>query len=542
MKKQYSHHFLMPSYLAMNSCALDISDQSLKYGEVKMTSKGLRLGRYGQEKIPSGVVVSGQIENESKLVEILKDLAKKKDLGFVRVSLPEEQMYLFTLAIPKTDKINLKETILLQLEEHIPLSAIDSIFDYNVISENNQTIFVQVLAVASSVIESYLSIFKKTGLTPLSFELEAQAIARSVIPREDSSSVMIVDFGESRSGVSIAHKGRVLFTTTLEIGGVTITKMIAKSLSVSFEEAEKMKIEYSLNPNSSNNDILPIIINGTSVLKDELEKQYTYWKAHKDETVPSEEIDRIILCGGEANLAGLASYLQKSMNIKVENANTWVNISDMEASVPDMPKEESFAYATVLGLALADYNQSGQPFINVLPLNEKQSLKKEYWMRFTNVAFSLLAFILSIAILLLLPSYFFSVSKLKLAESKLESFNTANPEIATYDINALISEINKKITTLSSSGKDPLELPSDKILKLATTLRSKGITLSSINYLEKENNTKVIELTGLTADRVTLRNYKSTLVSSPDIANVELPISDFLGRSNSDFSMVITLK
>jgi type IV pilus assembly protein PilM len=182
MKKLYSRYFPTPSYLAMNSCALDISDQSIKYGELYPTGGGLRLGRFGQEKIPQGVIVSGKIEKEEVLVKILKDFAVREDLHLVRVSLPEEQMYLFTLSIPKTESSDIRDSISLQIEEHIPLSALDTIFDYHIISEHGDKLFIEVTAIAQSTIESYLSVFEQAGVTPVSFELEAQAIARAVIP------------------------------------------------------------------------------------------------------------------------------------------------------------------------------------------------------------------------------------------------------------------------------------------------------------------------------------------------------------------------
>ncbi len=541
MSKLYNRYFPTPSYLAMTSCALDISDQSIKYGELIATPVGLRLGRYGQEKIPPGIVVSGKIENEIELTKILKGLATREHLHFVRVSLPEEQMYLFTLSIPKTSGADLRETILLGLEEHIPLQAIDSIFDFNIISETKETTFLEVLAVANSTIESYLSIFKNAGLVPISFELEAQAIARAVIPKDDTSPVMIVDFGESRTGVSIALAGRVLFTTTLDIGGTTLTNMIAKNFSLSFEKAEEMKRSYKLDDASNIDDIFPIILNGISVLRDELGKQYEYWKTHKDEGITHENISRIILCGGDANLSGLADYLEASMKIKVEDANAWVNISNMDISVPDMSFQESFGYATVLGLALADYAKS-QVMINVLPEGEKKTLKKEYWLRLSAMTLSLLGIIGVIATLLLFPSYFLSASKLSLAEGRLETFNNLNPDIATYDLNTTIADINTKLGVLSKGGTAAV---GDRLLSDLILNRPKGINLTSITYSEKVDkvkSTQSFEARGTARDRTTLRNYKTTLDSNPDILKTDIPISDFLERTNIDFTMTITLK
>jgi type IV pilus assembly protein PilM len=240
MKKLFSHYFPTPSYLAMDSFAIDISDKSIKYGELIKNSSGISLGKYGREKIPEGIIVSGKIEKEDELVNILKKIKEKNGFHFIRVSLPEEQMYLFTLSIPKTKNEDLRDVILLQIEEYIPLKAIDAVFDYDIIHDDGKNILVEVVSMASIVIESYISVFNKAGLIPLAFEIESQAIARAVVPIGEKAPVMIVDFGDARTGVSIYQNGRIYLTTTLSIGGIDLTNMIAKTYSISFEEAEKI--------------------------------------------------------------------------------------------------------------------------------------------------------------------------------------------------------------------------------------------------------------------------------------------------------------
>jgi type IV pilus assembly protein PilM len=542
MKKLYSRDFPTPSYLAMNSCALDISDQSIKYGEIKATPSGLKLGRYGKEKIPPGVVVSGKIEDQIKLVSILKDLRKRLDLHFVRASLPEEQMYLFTLSLPKTAGGSLREMIMLQIEEHIPLKAVDTVFDYDVISMTEKGLFVEVAAIAATTIETYLSVFKEAGLSPLSFELEAQAISRAVVPYDDNEPIMVVDFGDTRTGVSVTYNRKVFFTTTLDIGGTDITKMIAKNFNIPFEKAEEMKVSYGKDGISNEKeDMFSVILNGVSVLRDEINKHYVYWKTHdNDDGIEHKDISRIILCGGDSNLSGLASYLEASMMKKVEYANAWVNISNMEDSVPDMSFEESLGYVTVLGIALGDYVHGARTILNVLPKSEKASIKKEYWMRIANVSLSLFALIGLISTALLLPLYFFSTTKESLAESRLEDFNRENPEVITKSADHLINDINSKLVILDKSNQS--YQVNDRILGSILNNRPSGITFSQILYDKKGEGKSTLEVRGISKDRTTLRNFKSLLDANEDYTKVDLPISDFIEPYDINFTISITLK
>lgn len=547
MKRLYNHYFPTPSYLTMNSCAIDISDQSIKYGELITTSKGLRLGKYGKEKIPTGVVISGKIEKKDEMIRLLRKIKEKDNLHFIRVSLPEEQMYLFTLSVPKTNNENLRDMILLQIEEYIPLKALDAVFDYDVIKEDNQNFLIEVIAIASATIESYLSVFDKAGLVPLSFEIEAQAIARAVIPSGDNSPVMIVDFGYARTGVSISKNGRVFLTTTLAIGGIDLTNMIAKNFSLSFEEAEKMKYEYSLNQGSKAQNIFPAILNGISVLRDEIDKQATYWETHNTNNTKQEKIDHIILCGGDANLAGLSDYLELSMKIKVENANVWVNILNTEDSVPEMSFEESLGYATVLGLSLGGYMYKSQPVINILPYKEKKLLHKEYWIRFFTILLNLIALASVVATILLFPSYFLSRSKENLVENRLEVFNKENPDLKKSNIDDIIKDINSKLEILDKT-ETPYQI-SDKVLNNILSSRTSGITFSQILFNKKivkvsgiEKNLSFLEIHGVATNRDSLRNFKTSLDNNQSFSEVNLPISNFLEKSDLIFTISITMK
>jgi len=543
MRKLYNPNFPISPYLAMNSFAINISDRSIKYGELTITPNGLHLEKYGREKIPKGVIVFGKIEKEDELVNIFKKIKDKENFNYIRVSLSEEQMYLFTLSIPKTQKGNLHDIILFQIEEYIPIKAVDSVFDYNVIVEDSQNILVEVIAIASSTIKSYLSLFDKVGLVPLSFEIEAQAIARAVISNEDTRPVMIVDFGDTRTGVSIFKNGHIFLTTTLLIGGTDLTNMIAKDFSLSFEEAEKMKQEYGINQTSKAQNIFPSILNEISILRDELYKQYLYWETHN--SAKEGKIDRIMLCGGDANLAGLADYLELSMKIKVENVNVWINLMDIKNLVPEMSFEESLSYATVVGLSLGGYMSRSQPMINILPYEEKKLLNREYKKRFLIVLLNFITLISVVATILLFPSYFISQLKEKLVEDKIETFNKENFDLTNDSMDKITNDINLKLEILDKA-KLSYQV-NDKVLGNVLSSRTNGITLSTILFNKKtgatvKNNSDTVEIRGIAINRDSLRKFKTTLDNNPNFSEVNLPISDFLEKTDLPFTILIKMK
>ncbi|MDQ3245071.1 MAG: type IV pilus assembly protein PilM [bacterium] len=358
LSNTFSRFFPTSSFLETPSFGLDISDESIRYVELLKTRYGIKLGKYGEKKIPKGVVESGKIKDEKKVEEILNILKKENNIKSVRVSIPEEQIYIFKIYIAKQDLKNIREGIDLVLEEHIPIPAEEVNFDYDVISEDPESLEVQVVAASKDIIENYLALFKSCNIMVQSFELEAQAISRAVVKYGDMDTYMIVDFGEKRTGIFILSRGVIMFTSTLDVSGDMLNNMIMKNFKITFDEAEKMKQKYGLQRNIGNQEIFSVILNSVSVLRDEIVKHFLYWNTHKDEkNKVNPIINKIIICGGGANLIGISDYFAVSLKTKVEIANVWTNIiKEKEVYIPDINFKQSLSYASALGLALGDFN------------------------------------------------------------------------------------------------------------------------------------------------------------------------------------------
>jgi type IV pilus assembly protein PilM len=357
--KFFFRFFPPPNFLVAPSFGLDISDESIKFVELITTKNGRRVGRYGERAIPPGVIDSGKITDSKRMEEILSNLRTIDGVKTVRVSLPEEQVYLFQLRLDKTGLKTVKEGIELALEEHVPIQAEDAIFDYDLVKEDAQSLEVQVATIPKNIIENYLLIFKNSQISVQSFELEAQALSRAVIKSGDMETYMIVDFGKKRTGIFIVSRGIVMFTSTLDVGGVMLNNMIQKNFNVSLEEAEKMKEEYGLQRNIANKEIFDVVLNIVSILRDEIVKHFLYWHTHKDEEDKNNPpIKKVILCGGDSNLIGLADYLSVSMKSTVEMANVWINIANTGDYIPEMSFRQALAFSTALGLALGNFEGS----------------------------------------------------------------------------------------------------------------------------------------------------------------------------------------
>lgn len=356
MESLFFRMFPPPEYLAMPSVGVDISDHSVRFVELKQ-KKGVKvIGRFGRYVIPDGTLSYGDIKDRYKIIKILASMSQDRGISYARCSLPEEKAYVFKTDVPILNPDETRDNIAFQIEENVPFKVSDVIFDYVFLppsEENVSSLEVVVSVFPLAVIESYLDIYKSAGMTPLSFEMEADALGRALIPKGDMDCYMIVDFGQQRTGLSVVERGVVQFASTVDVGGNILTEALQKQLGVSFEEAEKIKREGVLVGHGGNKEFFSTLINSISSLSEEINKHYIYWHTHVDKKGrKSAPIKKIILCGGDSNLFGLPEHLSLLLKTKVELGNVWSNAFPLGEYIPEIPFSESLSYTAAIGLGL----------------------------------------------------------------------------------------------------------------------------------------------------------------------------------------------
>jgi len=162
----------------------------------------------------------------------------------------------------------------------------------------------------------------------------------------------VVDFGRARSGITIVSGGVVHYTTTIDIGGDTITNIIKKAYEgASDDKVVEIKNTKGCKQSDDNKDLCDSMMTTMSALRDEMNRHLSYWRTHKEKG-HSDSVDDILLCGGNANIAGLPEYLSISMKMPVKRADVWTNTFDTEEYIPPITKGQSLEYASAAGLAL----------------------------------------------------------------------------------------------------------------------------------------------------------------------------------------------
>ncbi len=322
--KKFFKLFPPPKYINIPYAGLDISDEAVRCIEYSFNSHGYTLHRYGNRLLKPGIVDGGHIKDEKALIEQVTSLVKELKIHTVKASLPEERMYLFKTEVPDTNERQIRQNIEFKLEENVPLGASEAIFFFDklpqALDENNSgKTYASVSVAPMDLVNSYLNVLKSSGLTVVSFEIQAKAIARAVVPHDNFETELIVHVMNKKTGLYVVYNGIVCFTSTISWGGE----------SVRDKKPEEM---------------------GDSIfsLRREIEKVYTYWKQHGN----GNDIKSIIISGHDAVHISQISNLSPSTDIQVSVANVWQNVFSSDHYVPKISFEESLDYAISAGLAI----------------------------------------------------------------------------------------------------------------------------------------------------------------------------------------------
>ncbi len=149
-------------------------------------------------------------------------------------------------------------------------------------------------------------ILKQLDLTPIITAVQPFAIARSVKGSRDLNfDAIIIDVGGGTTDIALVTQGTFQDTKMFAMGGRSFTKRIASDLQISYEDAEKVKIEYaemdidkslSLKVRDAVKKDLDLWISGVEISLEDMEDVKVY-------------PDQILLCGGGSKLQEIRSKL-----------------------------------------------------------------------------------------------------------------------------------------------------------------------------------------------------------------------------------------
>jgi len=352
--------------------AIDFGARSIKVAKLNKVSDGYELDSYGITLSPEGAIANGEIFNPIVVADVLIELLKNSGISDRKaiIAITGQKVIVREIVFPLMEEKELMAGVMWEAPKYVPYDLDESIIDAEKVDEfvekdGNKMMRVLLVAAPKTTIQPYMEVLKKVRVKPKIVDVVSSANIRAFEnhlsdkqEEEQESSIIdiILSIGASNTILTLVGKGNLKFTRDILVGGNDITKAIAKSLNISFDEAEKLKRETKIvlgpeaeeeNKNESEKIILKILNQVTK----EVRKSLSYYKTQSQKV----KYNKMILSGGCANIDNIKDLLSEQFEIPVIIGNPLEDLKiDERAFDVERIKKLKDILATVIGLAMRE--------------------------------------------------------------------------------------------------------------------------------------------------------------------------------------------
>jgi len=366
-KKLQSYFNNIASYFKKSktySIGIDFGSNSLKVVALQKKDGKIMLKNYALVKMKKDISRENLRNFSGKLAAgILKKMdINKKDLN---IAIPSHSSFIMLIEITGESESELRNEIEHEAAKYIPVDLSEVVFDWQIINYDSSTIKIEKLksgedvkgtdkvefkkkallvSVMKNISSKYQKSFNDNDLSIGSIEVDCFSIQRA-LSADPKKNYLILDIGGKTTNFIGIYQGQLLFNRNIDLAGEKITNLIAKSLNVSRDRAEKLKIEQGFETDSKN-IVSNILGPAFNTIIEQAQKNLEEFEEFREG-----KVDRLILSGGTSEMKGVKDYIQSKMKTEVVYGNPWSGI--------EYPKEikkrilaDSPFFGVAAGLAL----------------------------------------------------------------------------------------------------------------------------------------------------------------------------------------------
>jgi type IV pilus assembly protein PilM len=349
--------------------AIDFGARSIKVAKLHKTIEGYELDNYGVKLSPPDSIINGEILNPIAVADVLTEIVRDSGLRDNRaiIAITGQKVIIREIVLPLMEDKELLSGVMWEAPKYVPYDLDESIIDAAKVEEfeekeGNKMMRVLLVATPKNVVNPYMEALKKSRIIPKIVDEISSANIRAFDhylsdkeEKDDESSIIniILSIGASSTILTLVEKKNLKFTRNILMGGNDITKAIAKSLNITFEEAEKLKrdTEIVLGPETEEekqNESEKIILKILNQMAKEVRKSLSYYKTQSQKV----KYNKLILSGGCAKIKNIDKFLSEQLEIPLIIGDPLKDIK-IDERVFNLEKIKIFkeSLATVIGLA-----------------------------------------------------------------------------------------------------------------------------------------------------------------------------------------------
>ena len=338
---------------------VDISSTTVKLLELSVKNGRYWVESYALLPLPENSVVEKSILNSEAVGDALErvvNLSNPRSTN-VAIAVPTSMVInkIIEMEADMTDEER-EVQIRMDAEQYIPFPLDEVSLDFEVLPDrlaNPNRVNVLLVATRTENVDSRAEVLDMAGLTAKIADVESYAMERAFAVFADTlpmgaNTVGILDIGHTMTTLSVMQKGKIIYAREQVFGGKQLTQDVQSRYGLSFEEAGRAKKERSL-PDDYNTEVLEPFLE--AVVQQAARSLQFFFSSSQ-----FNEIDHILLAGGNANIPGLAKLLQQKLGYRVTIANPFLQMGFSPQI--DIKKIENDASSLMVacGLALRSFD------------------------------------------------------------------------------------------------------------------------------------------------------------------------------------------
>ena len=329
---------------------LDIGSGYLKIVQLKDTKGGYELELFDMLPLPPELIVDGSIIDSLRLVDSLKELARKAKIKARDATISvagHASVIIKRVSLPEMSEDELFESIKFEAEQYIPFDIDDVDLDFQILGPKEEPgqMDVILVAVKKDIISEYISVVKEAGFNCQIVDVNAFALENIYeinYEIEPDKNVALVNIGASTINMNVLKGGISVFTRDSAVGSNLHTEVLQREFSLTFEVAERLKRGEPVE-NVSPQDAFSVMELASEEIISEVNRSLEYFH---------EDIHEIVLSGGCELIRYFPNLLAEKIRVETKLMEPFKNIK--------IPKNLDLSYiqemapmaAVATGLAL----------------------------------------------------------------------------------------------------------------------------------------------------------------------------------------------
>lgn len=330
--------------------------------EFSQSGKGYRAESYAAEPTPPNSISEKAIVDAAAVGEAIKRAVKRAGTKAREVAIAISGDAAITKIIQMPRRLTERELegqVEIQADQYIPFPMEEVSFDFEIIGPSRadpEMLDVLLVATRTENVDQRRSAVQAAGLIPRVVDVEpfalenaCQLLAHQMPDAGMDHLIAIVDFGASNTTFSVLRDMRVVYTRDFSFGGQQLTEEIMRTYGLSLEDAGRAKKEGGLPSNYQPEVLDPFIDDMTQ----QVSRSLQFFLASGG---GREQPDQILICGGCANIPGVADVISSKVGIPTEVGDPLGQMKISSRAKAQGIRGDAVALLTACGLALRSFD------------------------------------------------------------------------------------------------------------------------------------------------------------------------------------------